>query len=268
MHHDPRWRCDSGEPFGDVQIAEDSVLEFPDGLIGLGGQRYALLGSDARQPVPVAAVAGGPDARSAGHQPAPVLRRLRGRVDRRRCRASRLRRRIVGRRVRHGPRGAALDDFTANLQGPDPDPRRPAPPGDQPRRQGRWCCRAHAVAAAAGVAATRRQQAMLRITRRAGERVIVGGEVVIEVLEVRGADRSPRNRCAALGADLPRRDLARGQARERGGCQRAGRAPDVARARLTDGSQLAADRAHTGSGEPAGAHSPAARCSRDGSPDG
>ena len=28
---------------------------------------------------------------------------------------------------------------------------------------------------------------MLRVTRRAGERVIVGGEVVIEVLEVRGA---------------------------------------------------------------------------------
>ncbi len=38
---------------------------------------------------------------------------------------------------------------------------------------------------------------MLRITRRAGERVIVGGEVVIEVLEVRGAT-------VRLGIDAPR----------------------------------------------------------------
>jgi len=38
---------------------------------------------------------------------------------------------------------------------------------------------------------------MLRITRRAGERVIVGGDVVIEVLEVRGAT-------VRLGIDAPR----------------------------------------------------------------
>jgi carbon storage regulator len=38
---------------------------------------------------------------------------------------------------------------------------------------------------------------MLRITRRAGERVIVGGDVVIEVLEVRGA-------MVRLGIDAPR----------------------------------------------------------------
>jgi carbon storage regulator len=38
---------------------------------------------------------------------------------------------------------------------------------------------------------------MLRITRRAGERVIVGGEVVIEVLEVRGGT-------VRLGIDAPR----------------------------------------------------------------
>jgi carbon storage regulator len=39
--------------------------------------------------------------------------------------------------------------------------------------------------------------AMLRITRRAGERVIVGGDVVIEVLEVRGA-------MVRLGIEAPR----------------------------------------------------------------
>ena len=38
---------------------------------------------------------------------------------------------------------------------------------------------------------------MLRITRRAGERVIVGGDVVIEVLEVRGAT-------VRLGIEAPR----------------------------------------------------------------
>ncbi len=38
---------------------------------------------------------------------------------------------------------------------------------------------------------------MLRVTRRAGERIIVGGEVVIEVLEVRGAT-------VRLGIDAPR----------------------------------------------------------------
>ncbi len=38
---------------------------------------------------------------------------------------------------------------------------------------------------------------MLRVTRRAGERVIVGGEVVIEVLEVRGAT-------VRLGIEAPR----------------------------------------------------------------
>lgn len=38
---------------------------------------------------------------------------------------------------------------------------------------------------------------MLRVTRRAGERVIVGGEVVIEVLEVRGST-------VRLGIEAPR----------------------------------------------------------------
>ena len=37
---------------------------------------------------------------------------------------------------------------------------------------------------------------MLRITRRAGERVIVGGEVVIEILEIRGGS-------VRLGIDAP-----------------------------------------------------------------
>jgi flagellar assembly factor FliW len=36
--------------FGAVQIAAESVIEFSNGLIGLGGSRYALLTSDAGSP--------------------------------------------------------------------------------------------------------------------------------------------------------------------------------------------------------------------------
>ncbi|MGO9902050.1 MAG: flagellar assembly protein FliW [Solirubrobacteraceae bacterium] len=36
--------------FGTVEIAPETVVEFPDGLIGLGGSRYALLGTDAGSP--------------------------------------------------------------------------------------------------------------------------------------------------------------------------------------------------------------------------
>jgi flagellar assembly factor FliW len=36
--------------FGPVEVILDSVIEFPDGLIGLSGTRYALLSTDARSP--------------------------------------------------------------------------------------------------------------------------------------------------------------------------------------------------------------------------
>ncbi len=36
--------------FGTVEIAPESVVEFPDGLIGLGGHRYALLARDPDSP--------------------------------------------------------------------------------------------------------------------------------------------------------------------------------------------------------------------------
>lgn len=43
--------------FGRVEIDPETVVAFPDGLIGLGGSRYALRAARkrARQPVPVAA---------------------------------------------------------------------------------------------------------------------------------------------------------------------------------------------------------------------
>ena len=36
--------------FGSVDVIVDSIIEFPDGLIGLGGRRYALLSTDAKSP--------------------------------------------------------------------------------------------------------------------------------------------------------------------------------------------------------------------------
>jgi len=36
--------------FGAVEIDEDSVIEFPDGLIGLGGHRYTLLTREPNSP--------------------------------------------------------------------------------------------------------------------------------------------------------------------------------------------------------------------------
>jgi flagellar assembly factor FliW len=36
--------------FGEIQVLVDSIVEFPDGLIGLGGSRYALLRTDTASP--------------------------------------------------------------------------------------------------------------------------------------------------------------------------------------------------------------------------
>jgi flagellar assembly factor FliW len=37
--------------FGHVEIDPDTVIEFPDGLIGLGGTRWALLANDPTSPI-------------------------------------------------------------------------------------------------------------------------------------------------------------------------------------------------------------------------
>ncbi|WP_028057360.1 flagellar assembly protein FliW [Candidatus Solirubrobacter pratensis] len=36
--------------FGALEIAQDAVIEFPTGLVGLGGRRYTLLAPDAESP--------------------------------------------------------------------------------------------------------------------------------------------------------------------------------------------------------------------------
>ncbi len=62
--------------FGAVEIADDAVIEFPFGLIGLGGRRYTLLDRNPGtgflwlHSVEDAALG------TAGREPVPVLRRL------------------------------------------------------------------------------------------------------------------------------------------------------------------------------------------------
>ena len=48
--HDAQTETYATSRFGPVDVIVDSIIEFPDGLIGLGGRRYALLSTDAKSP--------------------------------------------------------------------------------------------------------------------------------------------------------------------------------------------------------------------------
>lgn len=48
--HEPHTQTYGTSRFGAVEVLVDSIIEFPDGLIGLGGSRYALLSTDAKSP--------------------------------------------------------------------------------------------------------------------------------------------------------------------------------------------------------------------------
>jgi flagellar assembly factor FliW len=48
--HEPQTESYPTSRFGAVDVLVDSIIEFPDGLIGLGGSRYALLSTDAKSP--------------------------------------------------------------------------------------------------------------------------------------------------------------------------------------------------------------------------
>jgi flagellar assembly factor FliW len=48
--HEPQTETYPTTRFGSVEVLVDSIIEFPDGLIGLGGSRYALLSTDAKSP--------------------------------------------------------------------------------------------------------------------------------------------------------------------------------------------------------------------------
>ena len=59
--------------FGEIQVLVDSIVDFPDGLIGVGGSRYALLRTDPESPFVWLPVAHRPRPCIAGHEPAQVL---------------------------------------------------------------------------------------------------------------------------------------------------------------------------------------------------
>ena len=44
--------------FGTLEIEAGAIIEFPAGLIGLGGRRWAVVVHEPDRPVPVAALAG------------------------------------------------------------------------------------------------------------------------------------------------------------------------------------------------------------------
>jgi flagellar assembly factor FliW len=48
--HRPETETYTTSRFGPVDVIVDSIIRFPDGLIGLGGSRYALLSTDASSP--------------------------------------------------------------------------------------------------------------------------------------------------------------------------------------------------------------------------
>ncbi len=48
--HEPQTETYPTSRFGPVDVLVDSIIAFPDGLIGLGGSRYALLSTDAKSP--------------------------------------------------------------------------------------------------------------------------------------------------------------------------------------------------------------------------
>lgn len=50
IDHEPETETYGTSRFGPVDVMVDSIIEFPDGLIGLGGSRYALLSTDAESP--------------------------------------------------------------------------------------------------------------------------------------------------------------------------------------------------------------------------
>ena len=120
-----------------------------------------------------------------------------------------------------------LEEFTANLKAPILVFVRTGASGDQSGS------RLPAARTAVRDRRPRRRRRMLRITRRAGERIVLGDDVIVEVMEIRGQTVRHRDRCPSLGAGLPRGDLARGQARERGSgpC----REPRAARGRVAGG---------------------------------
>ena len=229
--------------FGTLEIAADDVIEFPAGLIGLGGRRYALVAD--RRAAPFAWLHSIDDPSLA----LPVTNPWRFFTDyevelvrRRRpsASASDAAEVAVWVTVRAG---AELADFSANLRAPilvvdghghqvineaaNAPVRAPLFPDVRPSAGRLGRTRSGAVPTAFQGGST-----MLIITRRPGEKIMLGDDIVVHVMEIVGNSVRVGIAGPALDPGLPRGDLgrrARGEPRRRAGspdsCPRPPRRP-------------------------------------------
>ena len=181
--------------FGTLEIASEDVIEFPNGLIGLGGTSLrARRDADRRAPFRWLHSIDDPSLALPVDQPVALLRRLRGRAVRRGQRT----------RVTADPAdvavwvtvraGAELADFNANLRAPilvaeGRGHQVINEAADAPVRA--RCSRAVAAGRLAPTAPRLRigiqgGTACCIITRRAGEKIMVGDDIVVHVMEIVG----------------------------------------------------------------------------------
>ena len=169
--------------FGRLEVPAEAVIEFPNGLIGLGGTQWALLARSEDSAFIWLHSIDDPELAIPVTQPVALLRATtRSSSPTRRPRASGstdAEQTSVYVTVRAAE---ALEDFTANLRAPILIAQRPGPPGHQPGADD-YPMRAPALREPRD-----RGRLMLIITRRPGEKIMLGDDVVVEVIEVSGSN--------------------------------------------------------------------------------
>ena len=182
--------------FGRLEVDADAVIEFPAGLIGLGGERYALIATDPDAPFAWLHSVEDPDVALPVTNPWLHFGDFAGRPLRRRHRARGRRGPVAGRRLGH--RSGRVRALGLQLQPPRADCglEGPWPPGDQRgagrprprsavprgrRRSGRLGGHTVPYREFQGGIAT-----VLIITRKPGEKIMLGDDVVVHVMEIVG----------------------------------------------------------------------------------
>ncbi len=181
--------------FGRLEIDPGTVIEFPEGLIGLGGARYALIARDAETPFLWLQCIDDPSLALPVTNPHRFFPGFAVQLTDEEAERLGLDD-ATGFDVYVTVRaGASLDDFTANLKAPILIRSGLRSPGDQ--SGGRVRPARAAVRGARGGRSAGYPDRMLRITRRAGERIMLGDDVIIEVTEVKGGT-------VRIGIEAPR----------------------------------------------------------------
>ena len=177
--------------FGTVEIDEEAVIEFPAGLIGLGGARYALISADPEAPVRLAALGRGARRRPARHDPwryfgdyavelsdADTARIGASDADDAAVWVDRSGRfRALGLQLQPPRADRDLERLRPQVINEAPDA--PSALRCSPRR----CRGAHRRSRAV---IPRRKTTVLIITRKPGEKIMLGDDVVIHVMEIVG----------------------------------------------------------------------------------